>query len=92
MAVRFFITSAAFDPVIWTPALPEALAMYTSEVASVHIDGGDMIIAYQPGAFGAQAEMSRAARVVPFAASGHSVSLDEPAKLASDVRAWLAER
>jgi pimeloyl-ACP methyl ester carboxylesterase len=89
--VRFFVTSAAADPVIWTPSLPEALEMYTTEVSDVHIEGEALTITYVPGAFGAAAAAERQVRLVPYAASGHSVSLDEPAKLAADVAAWLAE-
>ncbi len=91
LAVRFFVTNAAFDPVIWTPALPEALAMYTDEIAGVHVDGEALTLEYAPGAFGLAAGVERELRFVPYGDSGHSVSLHEPSKLAADVRAWLAE-
>lgn len=91
LSVRFFVTNAAFDAVIWTPSLPEALEMYTNEVAGVHVDGEALTIEYAPGAFGVAAGASRTVRFVPYAGSGHSVSLSEPSKLAADVEAWLAE-
>jgi hypothetical protein len=91
LAVRFFVTNAAFDAAIWTPALPAALQMYTSEVAGVHLEGDRLTIEYRPGAFGAGGATSREVRLAPYEGSGHSVSLDEPAKLAADVDAWLAE-
>lgn len=91
IAVRFFVTNAAFDAAIWTPALPEALMMYTGEVAGVHMEGEALVIEYQPSAFGGAAAASREVRFVPYAGSGHSVSLDEPSKLSADVRAWLAD-
>lgn len=91
LAVRFFVTNAAFDAVIWTPSLPAALEVYTDEVESVHTDGEALTIAYRPGAFGGPAAASRELRFVPYAGSGHSVSLDEPGKLAADVAAWLGE-
>ncbi len=89
--VKPFITNAAFDAAIWTPSLPEALAMYTGEVAGVHRDGESFVVEYAPGAFGLPAGTSRAVRFPTYAASGHSVALDEPAKLAADIEAWLAE-
>lgn len=93
LAVRFFVTNAAFDAAIWTPSLPDALAMYTDEVAGVHTDGDELTIEYQPGAFGVPgaAPTSRSVRFVRYDASGHSVSLDQPTQLASDVRAWVTE-
>ncbi|MEZ4293928.1 MAG: hypothetical protein R3B70_03045 [Polyangiaceae bacterium] len=91
LSVRFFVTNAAFDAVIWTPSLPAALQMYTSEVASVHMDPGSVTVGFVPGAFGLGEGESRAFRLAPFDGSGHSVSLDEPEALAADVGSWLAE-
>lgn len=93
LAVRFFVTNAAYDAAIWTPSLPDALAMYTDEVAGVHTDGDELTIEYHPGAFAGPetSQTSRPVRFVPYEAAGHSVSLDMPRKLATDVRAWLAE-
>ena len=65
--------------------------MYTGEVAGVHRDGESFVVEYAPGAFGLPAGTSRAGRFPTYAASGHSVALDEPAKLAADIEAWLAE-
>ena len=89
--VKPFVTNAAFDAAIWTPSLPEALAMYTGEVAGVHREGEAFVVDYVPGAFGLPAGTSRAVRFPTYAASGHSVALDEPAKLAADIEAWLVE-
>lgn len=89
--VRFFITNAAFDAAIFTPALPEALEMYTDLVASVHMDGEALRVDLRPDAFGAAAAEAREVRFVPYGGAGHSVSLDEPDALAADLAAWLAE-
>jgi len=91
LTVRMFITNAAFDAAIWTPALPAALGMYTDAVASVHVDGASVSVEYQPGAFGTAAGTSRTFHFPTYAASGHSVSLDQPDALAADVGAWLAD-
>jgi hypothetical protein len=89
--VRFFVTNAAFDAAIFTPALPEALEMYTDLVASVHTDGEALRVELWPGAFGAAGAEAHEVRFVPYGAAGHSVSLDEPDALAADLAAWLAE-
>lgn len=90
-SVRFLVTNAAFDAAIWTPSLPAALQMYTTDVSSVHIDGQALTIEYAPGAFGAPGGTTSEVRFVPFDGSGHSVSLDEPAKLSAVVHAFLVE-
>ncbi len=91
LSVKTFITNAAFDAAIWTPSLPAALALYTTSVSGVHVDGESFTVDYLPGAFGAPTGTSRAVRFPTYAASGHSIALDEPAKLAADIEAWLAE-
>ena len=87
--VRFFVTNAAFDAAIFTPALPAALEMYTDVVASVHNAGTTLSIEYREGAFGAPGGTSREVHVAPYDDAGHSVSLDEPETLSADVAAWL---
>jgi hypothetical protein len=91
LAVRAFVTNAAFDAAIWTPALPEALAMYTSDVESVHMEDEAIVLNYKSGAFGLEAGASRTLRFPAYVDAGHSVSLTEPDKLAGDIAAWLVE-
>ena len=87
--VRVFITNAAFDAAIWTPSLPDALAMYTSDVAGVHKGDEAFTLDFVPGAFDAPAGTSRTVTFPTYAASGHSIALDEPDKLADDIAAFL---
>lgn len=87
--VRFFVTNAAFDAAIWTPALPEALALHDDVVSGVHIDGDDLVLDFVDGAFGAAPGASRRIRFAPYGDAGHSVSFDQPGDLAADVGQWL---
>ncbi|MBK8251268.1 MAG: hypothetical protein IPK82_01185 [Polyangiaceae bacterium] len=89
LSVKFFITNAAFDAAIWTPALPAALQMYTNIVSSVHIAGSnELVIEYASGAFGNADAVSRSVAFFSYAESGHSVSFDEPDKIANDLAQW----
>jgi pimeloyl-ACP methyl ester carboxylesterase len=89
--VRMFVTNAAFDADIFTPSLPDAIAMYTDQVKSVHKAEGAVTVDLKPGAFGAPAEgASRSFTFVTYDASGHSVTLDQPEKLSADLRNWLS--
>ncbi len=88
--VRAFITNASFDVAIWTPSLPEALAMYTGDVAAVHRGDESFTLDFVAGAFDAPAGTSRTITFPTYAASGHSIALDEPDKLAGDIAAFLA--
>lgn len=91
LSVRFFVTNAAFDAVIWTPGLPAALALYSDVVAAAQAKDGDIIVDYKPGAFGLAGGASRSFRFATYDSSGHSVSLDQPDELAADIETWLAE-
>ncbi|WP_165703669.1 S10 family peptidase [Enhygromyxa salina] len=86
--VDTLITDAAYDVVIYTPAIPAALESYTGLVAGVIVDpdAREWTIEYQDGVLG-----DPGARVVsvPSYAASHAVSYDAPGKLHADVSAWL---
>lgn len=85
LSVRTFITNATNDIVIYTPALPSALAAYTDLVEASSVDAsGRLLVRYVGGA-------ERAARFPSYEASGHVVTLDQPVELADDIRSWLDE-
>ncbi|MBN1346927.1 MAG: hypothetical protein JXQ73_29830 [Phycisphaerae bacterium] len=97
--VRTFITDAAYDLMIYSPALPAAFRKYTGIVAQVDIARGDettdgeIIITYLPGALelaGITTPDTRTVYWPHYASSGHSVSSTEPDKLLLDVTNWLA--
>jgi hypothetical protein len=91
LTVRAFVTNAAFDAVIWTPALAQALSTYTTDIESVRMEDEAIVLDYKSGAFGLEAGASRTLRFPAYAGAGHSVGLTEPDKLAADIAVWLNE-
>jgi hypothetical protein len=96
--VRTFITDAAFDLMIYSPALPAAFRKYTSIVAQVDVARGDaetdgaFAITYLPDALELAGVTTPNVRTVywpHYANSGHSVSSTEPKKFLDDVTNWL---
>jgi hypothetical protein len=90
--VRTFITNAADDRVIWSPAIPAALRTFDT-VADVEVDGqgpagsergGQINVTYRDKSIG-----SRSIRFPYYSQSGHMVSAGQPAELAADIAAWL---
>ena len=97
--VKTFLTDAANDLVIYSPAIPESLKEYGSLVKSVsYLRGsrtngrdGYFKISYQPDAFDTIATPDSVELYYPYYAdSGHSVSTAQPDKFLSDVGGWLA--
>ncbi|WP_181233304.1 S10 family serine carboxypeptidase-like protein [Enhygromyxa salina] len=88
--VDTLITEAAYDVVIYTPAIPAALESYSALVASVIVDpdAREWTVEYQDGVLA-----NPGARVVsvPVYAASHAVTYDEPGKLRDDVELWLFE-
>jgi hypothetical protein len=80
--VHTFITNAALDAVIWSPAIPTALATLPS-VAAIDVGDGTIDVTYADTAIG-----RRRIRFPSYAQSGHMVSASQPAELAADVTAW----
>lgn len=94
--VNTFITDAAYDLVLYSPALPVSFNRYNKIVDSVDISHGSkssvgyFTINFKPGALGAiGTPLSRTVYMPYYGESGHSVSSTEPGKLLADIRAWL---
>lgn len=89
--VDTMITSASYDIVVHTPAIPAALTTYDSIVANVEIEPEQWTVEFRPSAFVDWPSPGSRTVHVPTYAASHAVSMDAPAKLLADVEAWLAE-
>jgi hypothetical protein len=94
--VKTFITDAAWDLVIYSPALPEALKGYADIAESVvakrgsDTTEGSITVSYKKGSLpGLDTPTSRTIHWPYYEKSGHSVSSTQPEKLLSDVISWL---
>jgi len=88
LVTETFITQASLDLVIFSPAIPEA-AKYFPQVAGVEVGAESFTISYVPGSFEGVGEGVTRTVVWPrYEKSGHSVTVTEPDKYASDVEAW----
>jgi hypothetical protein len=98
--VETFATDAAYDIVVFTPALPDALAMYTSILNGSYHDTagppgatrpGQIILSYRPSSVPGSAVTSRTIRFPLYSLSGHAVTMTEPIQMLEDVIAWLRD-
>lgn len=98
--VNTFITNAAYDLVIWGPAIPPTIAQLDTYVAGATHDElgpvgadrpGQVVIDYADGAFGLGPGESRTVRFPFYAEASHTVTLNQPVELLADVTEWLAE-
>ncbi len=94
--VNTFLTDAAHDMVIYSPAIPEALLKYSDVVSSVTYKRGSanmqgtFKLEYKPDAFKSVDTPRMVTLQYPhYAESGHSVSSAQPGKLLSDINNWL---
>lgn len=95
--VETFVTAAELDLVVYSAALPAALASHDAIVASVEPvrwpgdepRPGALEIRFRPGALGPGPEL-RTVRFPRYERSGHGVEVFEPAALLDDVARWLA--
>lgn len=96
--VNTFITNAAFDVVVYSPAIPTALALHTTHLNNVEYDSsgppgserpGQMLLNYKTSSVPGSNVTQRAIRFPFYPQSGHAVSLTEPAEFLSDVFVWL---
>lgn len=98
--VRTFITNAALDLVVYTAALPPALARHGDILASVRHEKhgqesrpGKIVLEYRPGAFADIPDLTTCTIRFPlYDHSCHAVSLTQPLDLFADVGAWLDEK
>jgi len=97
--VRTFITNAGLDLVVYTAALPAALARHADILASArHVRQGSearpgkIELEFLPGAFADLPGLARRTIRFPlYDRSAHAVSLTQPLELYADVSAWLQE-
>ena len=98
--VHTFITNAAFDIVVYSPGLPDALALHDDMLYGTEHDTGGPAGEARPG----QIHLQYRSSVVPgasvqscvirfpfYARSGHAVTLTEPGEILDDVIAWLRQ-
>jgi hypothetical protein len=94
-SVNTFITNAAWDLVIYPPAIPPSLASHTDLVQSVSNSNGlkhdsTITVQYRPNAFEDIPGLQQRSIFFPYySQSCHAVSLTEPQKLYNDVFNWL---
>jgi hypothetical protein len=91
--VDTFITDAAQDRVIWSPAIAPALATHTDVVARAALDQTPRPGVARPGWISVDfvdgKSGRRVIRMPTYDRAGHPVSASQPAELAADVAAWL---
>jgi hypothetical protein len=87
--VDTMITSASYDIVVYTPAIPVALAQYDAIVSNVEVEPEQWTIDYRPDAFVDWPDPGSRTVHVPTYPASHAVSMDAPAELLGDVEAWL---
>jgi hypothetical protein len=97
--VETFLTQAAYDTVIYAPAVPDALGMHAEILSgSVHdtagppgaVRPGQIVLTYRPSSVPGSSVTTRTIRFPGYALSGHAVTLTQPAEMLDDVIAWLA--
>jgi hypothetical protein len=97
--VETFATDSAWDSVVYSPALPEALALHADILSGVQLDEtgppgaarpGQILLAYRPSTIPGSTVTSRTIRFPYYSMSGHAVTMTEPQEILADVTAWLA--
>ena len=97
--VETFATNAAWDSVVYTAALPEALALHTDILSGSELDAegppgaarpGRIVLTYLPSAVPGSTVTTRTIRFPGYLASGHAVTLSQPMEMLDDVIEWLA--
>jgi hypothetical protein len=88
--VNTFITGAALDLVIYTPAVPLALQKYSSLVEDVSARDGFITVTYKPGSLpDIPTPRSRTIFFPHYPQAGHGVPASQPRKILNDVTDWL---
>ncbi len=97
--VETFSTNAAWDSVVYTAAMPGALALHTDMLSSVVLDTegppgaarpGRIVLNYLPSVVPGSAVTSRTIRFPSYLESGHAVTMTEPMEMLDDVVEWLS--
>jgi hypothetical protein len=96
--IETFITNTAYDVVVYSPSLPDALAYHTSKLnRSTHeVDGpvqsgrpGQIHLHYKSGSVPGFNVTTRTIRFPLYANSGHTVTMTEAGEILDDVIDWL---
>lgn len=96
--VETFITNAAYDVVVFSPGLPDALAYHTSKLSRSTHDThgpdqsdrpGQIVLNYRSGGVPGSTVTSRTIRFPRYTNSGHAVTMTEPGEILDDVIVWL---
>jgi hypothetical protein len=97
--VETFITNAAYDIVVYSPSLPDALAYHTSKLNRSTLDvdrparsdrPGQILLNYRSGIVPDSNVTTRTIRFPRYTNSGHAVTMTEPGEILDDVIAWLS--
>jgi hypothetical protein len=98
--VETFATDAAFDLVVFTPALAEALGLHSAILSRSEFDPsgpsgaarpGRIILTYRSGVVPGSAVTTRTIRFPGYSQSGHAVTQTEPEEILDDVADWLKD-
>lgn len=97
--VETFITNAAYDLAVYSPAIPPSLGRHSDILISARHElslpqeearPGQIVLHYLPGAFPDIPNLeTRTIRFPFYGNSGHAVSLTQPGDLLDDARGWL---
>jgi hypothetical protein len=96
--VETFVTSAAYDIVVYCPSLPDALSYHSSKLNGSTFDGvgpsqaerpGQIHLDYVPGSVPGSNVTTRTIRFPRYRNSGHAVTMTEAGEILDDVTAWL---
>ncbi len=98
--VETFLTDAAFDIVVFSPAIPEALSLHTDILAGVQHDTlgppgslrpGEIVLDFRPESVPGSSVATRTLRFPRYTLSGHAVTMTEPLEMLADVITWLEQ-
>ncbi len=88
LVVDTFITQAALDLVIFSPAIPAAARMF-AQVTDVAVADDSFTVTYAADSFDGVTEGTTRTVTWPrYGTAGHSVTVSQPDKFAADVAAW----
>jgi hypothetical protein len=96
--VETFATQAAYDTVVYAPAIPDALGMHSEILSGAVYDAtgppgaarpGQIFLTYRPSSVPGSSVTTRTIRFPVYALSGHAVTMTEPAEMLDDVIDWL---
>lgn len=98
--VETFATDAAWDSVVYSPAVPEALALHADILSAARFDAagppgaarpGRILLAYRPSVVAGSSVTERTIRFPGYRHSGHAVTMTEARPMLDDLVEWLAE-